>query len=60
MALLQAILDKNIQLFDYEAIAEDVKDPSTGKIKKQRKNVVLFKQNANACTKFHHSSSSLL
>ena len=32
----QAILDKNIQLFDYEAIAEDVKDPTTGKTKKKR------------------------
>eukprot|EP00804_Cyclotella_cryptica_P020809 CCRYP_019250-RD/>CCRYP_019250-RD protein AED:0.09 eAED:0.09 QI:158/0.81/0.91/1/0.90/0.91/12/496/1041 len=36
MALLQAILDKNIQLIDYEAIAEDVKDPSNGKMKKRR------------------------
>ena len=36
MALLQAILDKNIQLFDYEAIAEDVVDESSGKVKKRR------------------------
>ncbi|KAL7543132.1 hypothetical protein ACHAXR_012453 [Thalassiosira sp. AJA248-18] len=36
MELLKAILDKNIQLFDYEAIAEDVKDPETGKMKKKR------------------------
>ena len=36
MPLLQSILDKNIQLFDYEAIAKDVKDPSTGEMKKQR------------------------
>lgn len=36
MKLLKAILDKNIQLFDYEAIAEDVKDPTTGKTKKKR------------------------
>lgn len=36
MALLQAILDKNIQLFDYEAIAEDVTDPESGKVEKRR------------------------
>ncbi|KAL7545977.1 hypothetical protein ACHAWF_009327 [Thalassiosira exigua] len=36
MELLKSILDKNIQLFDYEAIAEDVKDHSTGKLKKKR------------------------
>ena len=36
MALLQALLDKNIQLFDYEAIAEDVVDPDNGKVKKRR------------------------
>ena len=36
MGLLQAILDKKIQLFDYEAIAEDVKDPVTGEVKKKR------------------------
>jgi len=35
MGLLQSILDKNIQLFDYEAIATDITD-STGKLKKQR------------------------
>ena len=33
---MQTILDKNIKLFDYEAIAEDVKDPATGKMKKKR------------------------
>lgn len=33
---LQAILNKNIQLFDYEAIAEDVTDPTTGEMKKKR------------------------
>ena len=33
---LQAILDKKIQQFDYEAIAEEIKDPSTGKLKKRR------------------------
>lgn len=31
----KSILDKNIQLFDYEAIATDITD-STGKLKKQR------------------------
>ena len=36
MALLQSILDNNIQLFDYEAIATDVTDANTGKTKKQR------------------------
>lgn len=36
MELLKAILDKNIQLFDYEAIAEDIKDPATGKVTKKR------------------------
>jgi hypothetical protein len=40
MALLQAILEKNIQLFDYEVIAEDVKDANTGKIKKRRECIV--------------------
>jgi alpha-aminoadipic semialdehyde synthase len=37
---LQAILDKNIQLFDYEAITKDVEDPSTGK--KSKKRLVAF------------------
>mmetsp|Transcript_20113 Transcript_20113/g.36905 ORF Transcript_20113/g.36905 Transcript_20113/m.36905 type:complete len:741 (-) Transcript_20113:1128-3350(-) len=36
MQLLKAILDKNIQLFDYEAIAEDIQDPTTGELKKKR------------------------
>jgi alpha-aminoadipic semialdehyde synthase len=36
MPLLKAILDKKIQLFDYEAITKDVEDPTTGKVKKQR------------------------
>lgn len=39
MALLQSVLDKNIQLFDYEAIAADVPDGSNssdGKTKKRR------------------------
>lgn len=36
MPLLKAILDKNIQLFDYEAITKDVEDPTTGEVKKQR------------------------
>mmetsp|Transcript_32325 Transcript_32325/g.68355 ORF Transcript_32325/g.68355 Transcript_32325/m.68355 type:complete len:1058 (+) Transcript_32325:153-3326(+) len=36
MELLKTIIEKNIQLFDYEAIAEDVKDPTTGKLKKRR------------------------
>lgn len=34
--MTQAILEKNIQLFDYEAIAEDVKDAATGQSKKRR------------------------
>jgi len=33
---IQAILDKNIQLFDYEAIAKHVEDPTTGGVRKQR------------------------
>ncbi len=33
---MQAILDKNIQLFDYEAITKDVEDPSTGNLSKKR------------------------
>jgi alpha-aminoadipic semialdehyde synthase len=35
-SIFQAILDKNIQLFDYEAITKDVEDPSTGKLSKKR------------------------
>jgi alpha-aminoadipic semialdehyde synthase len=33
---IQAVLDKKIELYDYEAIAEEVLDPLTGKSKKRR------------------------
>jgi alpha-aminoadipic semialdehyde synthase len=33
---MQAVLDKKIELYDYEAIAEDIVDPLTGKLKKRR------------------------
>lgn len=36
MSVIQAVLDKNIRLFDYEAITKDVEDATTGKVKKQR------------------------
>ena len=36
MDLLRAMLDKNVRLFDYEAISEEVEDPATGKSTKRR------------------------